>query len=322
MKNVNFVTVCVVFSCCTLAIIIAIVYSRPTCDTIDTNSSLPWKLMPVGLVELPDMTKTVLWDDRSVGVLTENSVWGKNGFYPRVLDQGGWKSCTAFSMRYAYLLWLAKSPRTIDVNFEPSLAFIYAKSRLLLNGNTKLTDFGSTTSATVQVMRTLGIPHENEWTYTAPNIFEPPPPFSVLTTPLITGINGQFVGNGPFAGFKKLFVVNSSNNLPQWKNQASYFISEIDAGRSILVSIICYQNLVSENMLRTGVIPNPSGKIIGGHAICLVGYERKSTPELSVFTFYNSWGPYTGFYKNSPGLFSIPFKYVANAAYSGDWYSL
>jgi C1A family cysteine protease len=109
------------------------------------------------------------------------------------------------------------------------------------------------------------------------------------------------------------------------------FINEIDAGRVVMASIYAYSNLTPQ-VLVTGIWPPPGRSPIGGHAICLIGYVRGLTYESSVFTFFNSWGSYTGSFNQTgdgnivsggiPGLYCISFSYVANSKYSGDWWSL
>jgi hypothetical protein len=299
-------------------------YSNSSCDkvSIELSPLIPWRLMPAGIFALPDVSKAIDWIEEERGgsvVLPQNTVWGKNGPPPTVLDQGQWGSCTAFAMRYAYLLWLLKKNFTI---IEPSVAFLYARSRLLIFPSSSLRDSGSTTSATVHVMRTRGLPSASQWPYSAPNVFAIPPSFPSNTTPQVAGISSAYVGASSYPGFKLLPVVRASHTKLQWQNQAEYFVSEINAGRAILISINCYSNFISTAMLTSGVVPMPSGSLIGGHAICLVGYVKGQTPDSSIFTFYNSWGLYSGFYNNTQGLFSIPFKYAANPSLSGDWWSL
>lgn len=291
----------------------------------DSSSSLlhfsNWSLMPTDMVLLPDPARDITWNpaDR-VSSLQSNTVWPSQGA-PEVVDQGEWGSCTAFSMRYAYLLWLKKHNPAVTV-IEPSTAYWYAKSRRLIFPSGTLKDTGSTTSATVSIVTSSGTPSNAAWLYTAPSIFADPPNTLIIPPP-VTGITSPytFTANGNFAGFKQLPSVAGIGANPKWQNQAELFISEINAGRAILSSINVFSNLTTQTLI-TGVFPSPSGKALGGHAICLIGYVRGATYADSVFTFYNSWGLYSGFYNNVPGLFSIPFSYVANSSYAGDWWSL
>jgi hypothetical protein len=139
-----------------------------------------------------------------------------------------------------------------------------------------------------------------------------------------------YSSTGSFLGFKQLPQVSGATES-RWKNQSEMFINEIDAGRAVLASIYAYANLTPQ-VLVTGIWPPPGRSPIGGHAICLIGYVRGLSYETSVFTFFNSWGFYTGSFNQTgdgnvinggvSGLFSIPFNYVANHKYSGDWWSL
>jgi C1A family cysteine protease len=61
----------------------------------------------------------------------------------------------------------------------------------------------------------------------------------------------------------------------------------------------------------------PSGRLLGGHAICLTGFIQNVNPTLSTFTFCNSWGTYSG----NLGMFTIPYAYIGNSSLSSEWYS-
>jgi C1A family cysteine protease len=243
---------------------------------------------------------------------------------PPAVDQGMWGSCTAFSMRYAYMAWLDKNSKTV---IEPSTSFWYAKSRKLLSSGS-LKDNGSTTTATVNVVRTNGTPTTEQYPYYSytilqnaiPSTFTPPVggPDPLIAAPIAT--------TGNPTGFKKLFPVKPVARIPAWQTQADAFCAEIDLGRSIMISVLVYSNIYNQSVALTGVVNNPAGYFVGGHAICLSGYDKNR----KVFTFYNSWGSYSGYVNNTPGLYSIPFSYAANSAIdrrvgapvSSDWYSL
>jgi len=308
---------------CVIGIIfVALRNRKPTLIIGPVIDSRLYSLMPP--IELIDAKDDIMYSPTTRAIQPRNTVW-PNTNAPAIVDQGQWGSCTAFSVRYAYMLWLAK--RGLPV-VEPSTAFWYAKSRALL-GLLPLRDMGSTTAANVAVLTTIGSLTNEQWPYTAPNIFRLP---STGTPTFAPGINAPtfFASTGTWTGFKRLPSVSATGRIPKWQNQADLFASEIDAGRAVLVSFNVYSNLNS-TLLTTGVWTQPSGALRGGHAICLIGYVRGTTPDKSVFTFFNSWGSYSGYYTTTgngtitagiPGLFSIPFNYIANTQYASDFWSL
>jgi hypothetical protein len=326
-----------IFSFLTIVVLVVIFRSKQSNDpsiTVTPNVIGNWSLMPSEMVIIDDdPTKQIFWRDLTDDEVRlrrqNNTVWPATDA-PPIIDQGHWGSCTAFSMRYAYMLWLKKRTPATPV-IEPSTAFWYAKSRRRIFPGGRLQDTGSTTLANVLVVTSTGVPAEADWGYKARNIFSDPP--ATLTIPgRLVGLASSYTysANGSFPGFKQLPIVSGASES-KWKNQAEMFINEIDAGRVVMASIYAYSNLTPQ-VLVTGIWPPPGRSPIGGHAICLIGYVRGLTYESSVFTFFNSWGSYTGSFNQTgdgnivsggiPGLYCISFSYVANSKYSGDWWSL
>lgn len=233
-------------------------------------------------------------------VIKSFSVW--NGNVPLVVDQGEWGSCTAFSMRYAYMLYKAKLNQTSPV--EPSTAFWYAQSRMIDSPNRPLSDDGSYIHSMVKVLQTLGTPTNNQWPYTSKNIFTKPPEFSSLEkipTNVIT----------------KIPTYSGTKSTPAWQVQAAAVQNALASGKSVLVGILVYSNFMTDKVLVSGVVPMPSGYLLGGHAICLTGFTQNSNPNLSTFTFCNSWGTYSG----NLGMFTIPYSYIGNSSLSSEWFA-
>lgn len=227
---------------------------------------------------------------------TSFSVWPSNGRVT-VLDQGPWGSCTAYSMRYAYLIYLNRMNPTAPL-VEPSVAFWYAQSRLGLNLR-PLYDSGSTITATVNVLSQYGAPTNAQWPYTSTNVFAVPP--TSFSNPSLTKITVP------------MRIPNLSGTTgTNWQAQSAAIQASIASGRSVMLAIYVYANFMTKNVFISGVVPMPSGSLLGGHAITLVGYNSVT----KVFQFYNSWGTYTG----QNGLFTIPYQYVGNGKYAGEWW--
>jgi C1A family cysteine protease len=75
-------------------------------------------------------------------------------------------------------------------------------------------------------------------------------------------------------------------------------------GYPVVIGITLYESFESDEVRRTGVVNMPGSyeRVIGGHAVLVVGYDQ-STKRLLV---RNSWGPNWG----QNGYFTIPYEYV------------
>lgn len=205
-----------------------------------------------------------------------------------VLDQGGWGSCAGFALRYAYLNWLKRTNATA---VEPSVAFWYALGRQLISSaNAQLTDTGTTLTSVFNAYASRGAPPASLWPYTAQNIFIKPP------------LNLS----GPTSTIPLRIPTYSSV-----ASQVSALQTAISSGKCIVCAIRIYSNTMNTAVYVSGNFPMPAGTAIGGHAICLIGYNQTS------FTFINSWGTYYGL----NGVFTIPKNYVGNSGYAGEWYA-
>lgn len=82
---------------------------------------------------------------------------------------------------------------------------------------------------------------------------------------------------------------------------------------SFIAGVEVFNGFMSPNAGRTGKIPmpRPSERAIGGHAICVVGYDDK----IEYFKFKNSWGKGWG----DKGYGYLPYKYMER--YSMDTWS-
>ena len=224
------------------------------------------------------------------------SVW--NGSV-KVVDQGPFGSCTAFATRYAYLIK--------NGGPEPSCAFWYASSRAKL-GISVSNDGGSTIAATMNILTTKPTWAEIQWPYTARNILRTPNPEGTASIQYTTDDTIRY--GAPLPSTYRKPSANVIENFLSWIQTC------INAGRSVLIAIPVYSNFDTYQVMSTGVVPNPKGTFLGGHAICLTGYTLGTTTANSTFTFVNSWGTYTGL----SGIFTIPYQYIG--AYSVEAWSI
>lgn len=75
-----------------------------------------------------------------------------------------------------------------------------------------------------------------------------------------------------------------------------------------------YESFESDEVAQTGIVPMPKDgeQLLGGHAVCAVGYDQ--TKEL--FIVRNSWGADWG----DKGYFYLPFEFVIK--YATDFWSI
>jgi C1A family cysteine protease len=101
--------------------------------------------------------------------------------------------------------------------------------------------------------------------------------------------------NNQIVTYARLDNVNTSQTLNNIKIL-------LDQGYCFVGGFICYDTIWDDFVTKTGIIPLEGGKIIGGHAVCFVGYDNTK----SLLKFKNSWG--TGW--GDKGYGYLPYSYV------------
>jgi len=68
----------------------------------------------------------------------------------------------------------------------------------------------------------------------------------------------------------------------------------------VVVGFTVYESFEDDSVAKSGVVnmPLPGEKVLGGHAVCVVGYDDKTQR----FRLRNSWGPGWG----QKGYFTCP----------------
>ena len=222
-----------------------------------------------------------------------------------ILDQGQYGSCTANAMSYAYMLYMYRIQPSRPSLLSPSRMFWYALARMHMNAsdgypNAKLSDTGCYVEDIVFVPEVLGTITETSYPYTFANLNVFP---SLTSAP----------GNGALANvlpgtkiFKFKFSSNPAITLLNLK-------AAIASDKAVLLGIMVYSSFMRSSTLKSGVVPIPkpsSETLLGGHCICLTGYDSAT----SRFSFKNSWGASCG----KKGVFTIPFSYITNPFLTGD----
>jgi C1A family cysteine protease len=88
------------------------------------------------------------------------------------------------------------------------------------------------------------------------------------------------------------------------------------AGLPAVIGISVYESFERQAVATTGTVPMPSKRerLLGGHAVCLVGYNDSKRRWLC----RNSWGAGWG----QAGYFTLPYAYLLSTGLSSDFWTL
>jgi C1A family cysteine protease len=197
---------------------------------------------------------------------------------PPVLNQGNIGSCTANAaacMHYSV---------QHGTKFIPSRLYIYYNSRVLDGGDVWYDD-GTTMRQTMAAIAKQGVCRETLWPYLGSNFFKRPLPACYTE-----GKNRR---------------ISSYASLPL---QLTQMKGALAAGFPFSLSILVYSSFDSNRVAMTGDVPLPNTgieKLLGGHAVCVIGYDDSR----NAFLVRNSWGTNWGI----GGNFWLPFSYATNS---------
>ncbi len=201
-----------------------------------------------------------------------------------VRDQGQLGACTGFSTCAAveYLI-----PGVVV-----SPLFVYYEERAA-EGTIKA-DAGANIRTGIKVLNKLGAAQETKWPYSdGPTKFMKKPTAAVV------------------ADAKK-------RTLTTYLRCASRqeVMSALASLKPVVIGFSCYSSLETAAVDKTGHVPMPkkTDRLIGGHAICLTGYDSHK----GLFQFKNSWS--TGW--GDAGYGYLPFGYLDDSNLSDDFWCL
>lgn len=204
---------------------------------------------------------------------------------PPVVDQGELGSCTANALVGA-LGFLHGGPAAIPA----SRLFVYYGERVI-EGDVKQ-DAGAEIRDGVKVLNKLGAPAEALWPY-APAKFAKRPPAKAFTA-------------------AKKQTVSSYQRITSHDERMQCLAD----GFPFVLGFSCFASIDSDEVAKTGVLPmpGPKDKVIGGHAVVAVGYDRNA----QTYLIRNSWGSDWAL----GGYFTMPFAYVDDTLLSDDHWTL
>lgn len=230
--------------------------------------------------------------DRPLSLIPPYAAWGMpsrvdlRDKLPPIGDQGQIGSCTAWASTAA---WRAELMRQGKPDLEPSELAQYYWTRSL-EGTTR-SDAGGTIRDAIKVLAKIGAAPEALWPYDVTKLTKAPP---------------AAVKQAAHAHLALVYEA-----VPQ---ALTALITAIQAGYPVVLGIGVYASFESDAVARSGVVPLPQNTeaLLGGHAICLVGYDTQARR----FTFRNSWGTSWG----DKGYGYLPWEYVLNAKLASDFW--
>jgi len=200
-----------------------------------------------------------------------------------IYDQGNLGSCTANAFCAAYRI--INKIKNKNISFKPSRLFLYYQERSI-EGNIN-TDSGADIIDGEIYVKINGICSEESWPYIVSN-FNIKPPLKCYKEALQYKITNYSIINND-----SMLLINIKNTI--YNKQP------------VLIAIAVYSSFEYEITNNTGLIPIPNinnEKILGGHEMCLIGFDDSK----ELFTVMNSWGPSWG----NKGFCYIPYNYLSN----------
>lgn len=202
-------------------------------------------------------------------------------------NQGNLGSCTGQAIAGAIELLIKRAGRTLDV----SRLYIYYYERLL--EGTVNYDSGAYIRDGMRAVYNYGAPIENLWPYDITKFKMAP--------------SSQAVTDG-----KKRKVT-----LYQAVANHQGCLDSIASGFPVVIGFNVYSSFESAKVAKTGIMPYPNTgkeKMLGGHAVLLVGYDKTK----QVYIVRNSWGGGWG----DRGYFYMPFQVIQNSRMSSDFWTV
>lgn len=200
-------------------------------------------------------------------------------------DQGSLGSCTGQAIAGAIEMLNKRNNKPTDV----SRLFIYYYTRLL--EGTVNYDSGAYIRDGIKACNHYGAPLERLWPHDIGKFRTRPSESANID-----------------AARRKVTLYERATNFDAC-------INAISNGYSVVVGFTVYTSFMTSTVVRTGIMPYPNTrkeKILGGHAVLLVGYDNSSQR----FIARNSWGTSWG----ANGYFYMPYDVIKNTKMSADFW--
>lgn len=221
----------------------------------------------------------------SVTNRTQQDVVDLRPYCSPIEHQGSLGSCTGQAIAGAIELLNNKSGKHRDI----SRLFIYYYERVMLG--TVNYDSGAYIRDGIKVTNKQGAPLERLWPHNIRQFKNKPSTAAI-----------QDALNRKVLRYER--VINHQGCLDALNN-----------GYPVVVGYLVYQSFMTDYVSRTGLMPYPNvrrEKMLGGHAVLLVGYDKNKQHYIA----RNSWGTSWG----DKGYFYMPFQVIENTNMSSDFW--
>jgi hypothetical protein len=200
-----------------------------------------------------------------------------------IRDQGGESSVIGQALATCIEV---KINRATHNNRQVSARYIYYIARQAIGSTSE--DSGATVNGALEALLAKGAIDESKWPYIPGQFSADPPPgvdraerYRISDIKQIKGIDGIKLA--------------------------------LKADGPVVAGIEMHDSAMGQNVGKTGKIPLPgvNDKVVGGHAVAIVGYDD----ENKLFKFVNSWGASWG----DHGFGYLPYDYLNNRNLSDIW---
>lgn len=208
---------------------------------------------------------------------------------PAIWDQGSLGSCTG----HAISAIVEYEQRKVHPQWDymPSRLFIYYNERVI--EGTVRSDCGAMIRTGIKVVNQIGAPKEELW------------PYDIKA----------FTKKPPVKAYKNASVHQALlyERIPQTLNALQQVLAN---GHLFVFGIAVFESFETQEVANTGIVPMPKAneKMLGGHAVCCVGYDNLD----QTFLVRNSWGANWGL----DGYFKIPYTYVLDNNLADDFWTI
>jgi len=172
---------------------------------------------------------------------------------------------------------------------QVSRLFIYYYERLI--EGTVRQDSGAQIRDGIKVGYTYGAPLESLWPYNVSHFTHVPSPAAIAD-----------------AAKRKITKYQNAADITAVKDALA-------AGFPVVIGFSVYESFQDPSVANTGIMPMPNvntEQLLGGHAVCIVGYDDHKQH----FIVRNSWGPDWG----DKGYFYMPYGIIQNPQLSSDFW--
>ena len=209
---------------------------------------------------------------------------------PPIYNQGLLNSCSAQALGAA--VWFEALKRDVEPALRPSRLFLYYIERSIerhprCNVPVCLRDGH-------KALKRFGVCKESQWRY----------------------VIGKFSIRPPETCFNAAAAVQVTQ-YARVARDLQRLKACLAGGNAITMGMSVYESFESRRVKRTGVVPmpEPHERLLGGHAVLVVGYRDESQS----FIVRNSWGPKWG----RSGYCFIPYEYLMSGKhYAWDFWTI